>query len=124
MDWIWKLCNMAFESGVMPEDWRSDVTVRLYKGKGERTVCKNYSGISLLSVVGKMYAEILVDRVRRVFGGLIDDEEVGFRAKRGCVDQIFALKQIGEKVQEKKSRVYVGFIDLEQACDRVNREVL
>ena len=20
MDWIWKLCNMAFESGVVPED--------------------------------------------------------------------------------------------------------
>ena len=23
VDWIWRLCNMAFESGVVPEDWRS-----------------------------------------------------------------------------------------------------
>ena len=27
----------------MPEDWISAVIVPLYKGKGERTECKNYS---------------------------------------------------------------------------------
>ena len=42
----------------------------------------------------------------------------------GCVDQIFTLKQIGKRAREKKSRVYVGFIDLEKAYDRINREAL
>ena len=54
---------MAFESGVVPEDRSSAVIVPLYKGKGERNECKNYRGISSLSVVGKIYAGILVDRV-------------------------------------------------------------
>ena len=40
------------------------------------------------------------------------------------VDQIFILKQIGEKAQEKKCRMYVFFMDLEKASDRVNREAL
>ena len=53
-------------------------------------------------MVVKIYAAILVDRVRRVTGGLIDDEQRGFRAGRRCVDQIFTLKQIGEKAREKK----------------------
>ena len=70
---------MAFESVVVPEDWRSAVIVALYKGRGERSECKNLRGISLLSVVGKIYAEILVDRVRRVTGGLTDDEQGDFR---------------------------------------------
>ena len=52
MDWIWRLCNMAFEVSVH-EDWRSAEIVPLYKGKGEKTECKNYRGISLLSVVVK-----------------------------------------------------------------------
>ena len=56
-------------------DWRSAVIFPLYKGKGERTECKNYRGISLLSVVRKIYAGILVDRVCRVAGGLIDNEQ-------------------------------------------------
>ena len=50
---------MAFESGVVSEDWRSAVIVPLYKGKREGSECKNYRGISLLSVVGKIYARIL-----------------------------------------------------------------
>ena len=48
VDWIWKLCNMAFESGVVPEYLRSIVIV--------------HRGISFLSVVGKLYAAILVDK--------------------------------------------------------------
>ena len=34
VDWIWRLCNMAFESGVVLENWRSAVIVPLYMGKG------------------------------------------------------------------------------------------
>ena len=29
VDWIWRLCNMAFESGVVPKDWRSAVIIPL-----------------------------------------------------------------------------------------------
>ena len=63
VDWIWRLFNMAFESGVVAEDWIPAATVPLYRGKRERNECKNYRGIRLLSMVGKIYAGILVDRV-------------------------------------------------------------
>ena len=55
----------------------------------------------MLSVDGKIYAVILVDRVRRVTWDLIDDEQGGFRADMGCVDQIFTLKQICKNAREK-----------------------
>ena len=41
----------------------------------------------------------------------MDDEQGGFRAGRGCVDQIFTLKQIDEEAQEKMWRV-CGFYGL------------
>ena len=41
-------------------------------------------------------------------GGLTEDEQGDFRDGRGCVDQVFTLKQTGEKAREKKRRVYVG----------------
>ena len=59
-----------------------------------------------------------------MIGGLIYGDQWRFRAVRGCVDQIFTLKQIGEKAQDKKRRVYVGFIDLEKAYDRADKEAL
>ena len=73
---------------------------------------------------GKIYAGVLVDRVHKVIEGLIDDVQGGFRAGRGCVDQMFTLKQMGEKAREKNCRVYVSFMDLEKAYDRVNSEAL
>ena len=68
--------------------------VPLYKVKGEGTKCRNYRAISLLSLVGKIYVGSY---------SLIDDEQGGFRAGRGYVDQISTLKQIDEKAQEKKT---------------------
>ena len=83
VDWIWSLCNIAFERSVVPEDWRSAVIVPLYKGKGERTESKNYRSISLLSLVRKIYVGILVDRVCILTEGLIDDEQGGFQIREG-----------------------------------------
>ena len=68
----------------------------------------------MLSVVGKIYAGILVNRVHKGTRGLIDDGEGDSRVGKWFVDQIFTLKQIGEKAQEKKYRMYVGFMDLEK----------
>ena len=77
----------------------------------------------MLNLVGKIYARILVHRVHRVTGGLINDEQRRFRAGRGYVDHTFTLKQINEK-HERKNVVYQGFIGLEKAYDKVNREAL
>ena len=88
----------------------------------ERGLNVRYRGISLLNVVGKIYAGILADRIQSDWG--FHNEQGGFRAWRECVDQIFILKQIGEKAQKKKCRVYVDFIDLEKAYDRFNRKAL
>lgn len=124
MEWLWKLCCKVFEKGVVPEDWKKAVIVPLYKGKGAKGDCKNYRGISLLSIVGKVYGMILVDRMRRITDGMIGDEQGGFRAGRGCVDQVFAVRQLTEKARERGQKVYAGFMDLEKAYDRVDREAL
>ena len=63
-------------------------------------------------MVGKIYAGILLNRVRKGTEVLIDDEQWGFREGKGFVDQIFTLKQIGVEAREEKCRVYMGFMDL------------
>ena len=40
--------------------------IPLYKSKGEKIENKNYGDISMLSMVGKIFAGILIDRVLRV----------------------------------------------------------
>ena len=75
----------------------------------------------MLTMVRKINVGILVDKLRRMTGVLIGDEQGGFRAGKGCVYQIFTLKQIGEKAQKKNKLVYVSFIELEITCPLVFR---
>ena len=46
-----ELRNMALESSVVSEDWMTALSVSFFKGKRERTECKSYRGVNLLSVV-------------------------------------------------------------------------
>ena len=69
-------------------------------------------------MVGKIYADVLVDKVCRVTEELIDDEQVGFRTGKVFVDQIFTLQQKDEKAWEKK----YGFCGLEKAYYSINSE--
>ena len=66
-------------------------------------------------MVGKVYAGVLNDRVNN---GRKMDEQGGFRAGRGCNDQIFTVRQIMEKIIEKDKVVYMAFVDLEKAYDK------
>ena len=56
------LCS-AWNSGIMPTDWKRGLVVPLWKGKSDRQNCNNYRGVTLLSVPGKVFARIILDRV-------------------------------------------------------------
>lgn len=107
----------------MPADWRGAIIAPIFK-KGNRKECSNYRGISLLSVIGKLYASILVDWIRGKVEHVLGEDQCGFRPLRGCQDQIFCLRQTIEKLYEKNKDLYLCFIDLEKAFDRVPRQRL
>lgn len=108
----------------MPEDWRKAVLVPLYKGKGSQQEPKNYRGISLLSIVGKLYAKALIERVMNETDKKIWDVQAGFRKGMGCMDQVFSLRCVSEKMLAKHQKVYCAFLDLEKGYDRVSREAM
>ena len=47
----------------MPEDFRDALIVTLYKNKWNKADCGNYRGISLLSVAGKIFDRIVLNRL-------------------------------------------------------------
>jgi len=56
------LCS-AWNTGIIPTDWKRGLVVSLSKGKGDRQDCNNSRGVTLLSVPGKVFARIILDRV-------------------------------------------------------------
>ena len=52
---------------------------------------------SSLSVIGKLFGRVLIKRVRAETECTIGEEQCGFRQGRGCMDQVFAVRQVCEK---------------------------
>ena len=64
LEWLIRLLNLSLNMGVVPMDWCGACIVPLYKGNGDKCECSNSRGISLLSVVGKIYCRVLIKRFR------------------------------------------------------------
>ena len=76
-------------------------------------------------MVGKIHGRLVCDRLRLLTDAVLMDEQSVFRARRGCVNQIFAVRQVIEKVVEKDKVVYAAaFVDLEKPYDSVSRSKL
>ena len=54
----------------------------------------------------------------------IDDMQFGFVPGRGTSDAIFIFRQLQEKYFVSNKPLYIAFVDLEKAFDRVPRKVL
>ena len=84
----------------------------------------DYQGISLLIVPGKVYATVFDKRIRAITEESVLEEKGAFRRQRSCIDQLFTVRQLEEKIIEKNKTMNMVCIDLEKAFDTVNRELL
>lgn len=120
--WVADMCNSVVKEGRVPEDWCKSWMVNVYKGKGDAMECGSYRGIRLLEHVMKVLERIVEARVRKMVK--IDSMQFGFMPGRGTTDAIFIVRQLQEKYLAKKKDLWMAFIDLEKAFDRVPREVV
>ncbi len=116
------LIQNIWENGTLPQDWKDANIMVIYKQKGDRAVCGNSRGISLLSIAGKVLAKIMLSRLVEHISEA--QTQCGFRKSRSTTDMVFVLRQLLEKSREQHKDLYVAFIDLSKAFDTINRELL
>ena len=73
--------------------------------------------------LGKVMMAILTERLRGKTEEYMADEQAGFRKDRSTVQQILALRLIGEKARRKNIKIYNGFIDFSKAFDSIDQGI-
>jgi len=110
--------HRAWTTGKLPQQWKDATIVTIYKKKGDRQVCGNSRGISLLSVAGKILARVMLKRLlSQVVNIILPESQCGFSRGRSTIDMIFVAQLLQEKCPEQSRDLYLAFIDLTKAFD-------
>lgn len=113
------LCQKMYTQGTWPEDFLTTAMIPLEK-KPKATKCSDFRTISLISHAAKIMLRILNRRLRAKMEEVVSEEQFGFRQGRGTRDAVGLLKSIIQRSLDVNKTVYVGFVDLEKAFDRVS----
>ena len=72
------------------------------QGREERL--NNYRGISLLIIVVKVFARVILIRLQKLAERIYPELQCGFRAERSTIDMVFSLRQLLEKCREQHKK--------------------
>ena len=68
---------------------------------------------------GKIIKRVLERRIRALVD--FDEAQFGFMPGKGIIDALFLVQRLQEQHRAKDKRMYMCFVDLEKAFDRVPR---
>ena len=93
--------------------------VPIFKKKRDVMKCGSYRGVKLLEHGMKIIERVLERRIR----ALVDfgEAQFGFMPGKGTVDALFLVRRLQEEHRAKDKKMYMCFVDLEKAFDRVPR---
>jgi hypothetical protein len=84
--------------------------------------CTNYRGIKLMSHTMKLWKRIIEHHLRGVTN--ITENQFEFMPERLTMETIFLIRQLMKRCREQKKDMHMIFIDLENANDKVTRNIM
>ena len=124
---LYELFKEIWKEEKVPAKWNESRVILIHEGghKSKKEL-RNYRPIALGDTVGKLFCRILNERLKTCVenGGVMGEEQNGFRSDRRGEDNMFVLNQMIEYKVRVGGRLYCAFLDIEKAYDRVDRNIL
>ncbi len=115
------LFNRIFSSAAYPSSWRLARMCHIHK-KGNKRLPYNYRGINVINCLAKLFDLILSSRLSSWFVPF--REQAGSQKGQGCIEHIVIVRLVMDLAKKKKYKLFVTFVDITMAYDRVPRCVL
>ncbi len=116
--WLHRVISKVWLCEAAPSNWSEAVLLPLFK-KGDKQICSNYRGISLIDVAAEVFGVILLKRFQSERDQRTQPNRSGFRSGRGCTDQIHNLRRTLEQRWSFQQATVMCFVDFASAFDSV-----
>ena len=113
LKWLYHLFVEIWKTEQMIEDWSVAILIHLFKNKGDRKICVNYRGISLLMVTRKLFSRMVLNRIQTIVDEQLLERQAEFRANRSIIEQIFSLRIVMEQYKQYNKPLHMCFIDIQ-----------
>ena len=110
--------NKCFESGRIPQVWKSATVTALHK-KGSVGEVKNYRPISLTCILSKIYERFVRDHILERVAPLISNHQHGFLSGRSCLSNLLEFMDSVNEMLINGDCVDVFYLDFQKAFDTV-----
>jgi len=88
--------------------------------KSKSTKCEEYRTLSILTHISKILTKTILGQIEKKTDANLTAEQFGFRKNRGTRKAILCLRNIIQKSFTVNKKVYIAFVDLLKAFDKVN----
>ena len=116
-----KLFNNGLKESCFPDCWKVSSVVPVFKKVGERSTTKNYSPVSLLSVVSKVFEKLvdnrIVDHLENC--GFFSNFQYRFRSSQSTADLLTVVSDRIARAFNRSGANQAGALDISKAFDRV-----
>ena len=120
---LWYIYNASLTSGVFPSQWKSSLVTPIFKA-GDRSDIRNYRPISKLSVLPKVFEEIVTDMLSTQLTSFLCVEQHGFVPKRSTSTNLAVYHSFVSMTLDEGLQVDTVYTDFQKAFDTVDHSIL
>ena len=124
-DEIAKIFNIMAETGEHPKEIKTGVLVPLQKPGKAKGPVENLRPIILLSVLRKILAICMLERINEKIDGSIPNSQAAYRGGRSTTEQVFTIKLMAEKaITSSNYSAMLLMMDMSKAFDSIHRAII
>jgi len=118
------LTTQIISNQTAPVDCKGGRIADVYKGKGNPAVCNHSRGILVQDHIGKVVSNVLKDQVTDKYNHHMPDSQHGCVSGKSTDLATHLVRSLIDMAAHSNMSVFVLFVDLEKAFDRIVRELV
>ncbi|KAK3089516.1 hypothetical protein FSP39_004221 [Pinctada imbricata] len=118
------LLNAIFSLALVPNVLKYGAITPVFKKKGSVTDARNYRGITVLPVIGKLLEILIRNRIRKILEPIQNPMQRGFTRNASPLYCALIIEEFIRESLANKDPVYSAYLDARTAFDVVNHNSL